>query len=405
MFEKIIDSFFGNYFEFSLYFLVASLFFGNAPLSIAYVIFLVASIPKVYENFKIRDFLVCPSYVIPCAFFSVNFMILLFLAENFSELIRIEKLLPFLLFPIIFFSVKERIRCVKVRMNFLQIFIFSALLSFILSFVYGLYRVFFAESNINFIYITYNHLASLFNVQPIYLSLFYLIAILVSLDLYKKKISPRRMVFFSIILFLGIVLLSSRTALALSIIAIIIKFIEMKAFTKMQSVILVVFFISCAALTFSLPVLRNRIVNFDENVSSYSGVSFRLKIWQNVWEVGQTSPLYGNGFHKSQERLLEQYKKVNFRRAYIFNYNAHNQYLQTYLDSGILGFALLIIMLLIPFWKLKTNIITYSLFFLIMIMAIIPESFFSRQYGVIFFSLFSLFFLTINRIDIDKDKS
>src|SRR5690606_33070311 len=129
------------------------------------------------------------------------------------------------------------------------------------------------------------------------------------------------------------------------------------------------------------PTLKKRLFNFNENVSSYSGLTLRTKIWKNSCEVIKDSPIFGYGLYKSQEKLMTRYKKVNFRRGYLYNLNAHNQYLQTLLDSGILGLSILLVMLFYPLKYFLNVPLTHTLFSVIMIISLIPESFFLRQIG------------------------
>jgi len=89
---------------------------------------------------------------------------------------------------------------------------------------------------------------------------------------------------------------------------------------------------------------------------------------------------------------MNQYIKTNFRRGYIYNLNTHNQYLQTLLDTGLIGLIILIFMLVYPIRDIKNTPITELLFTVIILVSLIPESFFLRQYGVLSYSFFSCVF-------------
>jgi O-antigen ligase len=257
--------------------------------------------------------------------------------------------------------------------------------------VHGLYRVFYAENALNSIYITYNHLADLFGIQPLYLSVFYLMAVIFSIDISRSKLRQRKGYFIiSGVLICGIILLSSRTGLLLSFVVLLIKVFKIKNKTAFPVFLLLL--ISCLILTFSIPTLKNRVLNLNENISSYSGLSFRTKIWKNSIFVFQESSLFGHGLYLSQDKLMNQYVKTNFRRGYIYNLNTHNQYLQTLLDTGLIGLTLLIFMLVLPIRNIRNIPISELLFTAIILVSLIPESFFLRQYGVLFYSFFSCIF-------------
>lgn len=406
--SQIISNVKKCYFQYSLYFLITSLFLGNAFLSIASVIFYLSLIPVFFRNNKNKfsELIFIKPFLFLGLFFFVCFAILCFTSKNLAEILVIEKHLPLILFPIILYYHKQKINRI-LSMSIRKVLIYSALFTFAISFIYGLWRMFFFEKNINSIYITYNFLSDLFGVHQIYLSVLYLLAILFSIDFYleKKQLRLKNIyLFISSVLFIAIILLSSRSAIFISFILIFLNLLLKRKISFNYTIKLILFMsILGSILTFSIPTLKKRTVNFNKNVSSYSGLSFRFKLWNNAFEVYRKSPIYGFGYGKSQEELLKQYKKVNFRRAYLRNLNAHNQYIQSLIDNGIIGFIILILILTTPFFysKKEDNIILFSI---LIIFTLIFESFLNRQNGIIFYSLFISIFLIENEKIKDIDK-
>ena len=396
MFGKIKDSINTNYFQYALYLLTVSFFLGNAVLSTSYIIFLLASSKMVLKNFSLKGFLSNKALVLPCIFFLFNLLIVIILGDNVKDVLKIEKIHCLFVFPIIFFSTKNYFQeHPSLFFNIKKTFVLTAFFTFSISFFYGLFRSFYAETIPNSIYITYNHLADLFGVQPLYLAVFYLIALIFSVDISRYKLQHRNIyIIISSVLFFGIVLLSSRTGLFLSLIILSVKLLKEKSKLKHKNLFLVfiLLVIGFVTLTLSIPTLRNRVLKLDENISSYSGVSFRTKIWKNSFIVFEESPLFGHGIYLSQQKLMYQYRKTNFRRGYINNLNSHNQYLQTLLDSGLIGLILLILMLVIPVKDVSNTQPSHLLFTVIILVSLIPESFFLRQYGILFYSFFSCVF-------------
>tara|TARA_B110000114_G_scaffold62637_1_gene66543 strand:- start:79 stop:1323 length:1245 start_codon:yes stop_codon:yes gene_type:complete len=396
MFEKVKNSISIHYFEYSACLLTASFFLGHAVLSVSYIIFLLASFKSVLKNFTFKEFLSNKTLIFPCIFFIFNLLILIILGDSIKDVLKAEKILCLLIFPIIFFSTKGYFQKSKsLFFNIRKTFVLTAFFTFSISFAYGLYRVFYAENALNSIYITYNHLADLFGVQPLYLSVFYLTAVIFSIDISRSKLRQRNGYFIiSGVLVCGIVLLSSRTGLLLSFVVLLMKVFKIKSKTKNKTVspVFLLLLISCLILTLSIPTLKNRVLKLNENISSYSGLSFRTKIWKNSIFVFQESSLFGHGLYLSQDKLMNQYIKTNFRRGYIYNLNTHNQYLQTLLDTGLIGLTLLIFMLVFPIRDIRNTPISELLFTVIILVSLIPESFFLRQYGVLFYSFFSCIF-------------
>lgn len=407
MFEKIKNSIRTNYFEYALCLLTASFFLGNAILSFSYIIFLLASFKIVLSNFNLKGFLSNKGLVLPCIFFLLNLIIVVVLGDSIKDVLKIEKIHCLFVFPVIFFSSKNYFQQnPSLFLNIKKTFVLSAFFTFFVSLFYGIFRCFYAETALNSIYVTYNHLAELFGVQPLYLAVFYLIAIIFSIDLSRSKTHYRNTyIIISCILFFGIVLLSSRTGLFLSLIVVFVNFLKTKLELKNKNLFLVLglLFVSCVILTISIPTLKNRVLKLNENISSYSGASFRTKIWKNSYVVFQESPLFGHGIYLSQQKLIHQYKKTNFRRGYISNLNSHNQYLQTLLDTGLIGLLLMLLMLVYPVKDIRNIQLPHLLFIIIILISLIPESFFLRQYGVLFYSFFScIFFISKKELTLNK---
>lgn len=383
-----------NYFEYALYFLISSLFFGSALLSIATSMFYVTLILRKPN----KALFPAVSPWLSVVYFLVNLIILLIVFDNTGELITILKFLPFILFPFIFWNYKDIINSSEVLVKCKKVFLFFALSSFFVSITFGLYRMFFFETNINNIYITYNFITDLFGVHHIYLSVYYVVAIIFCFDFYNH-VMHKKYILFVVILFVAIILLSSRTTIAAMFIVLILKLLMLKKLNFRKLIILVTAsLIFGTVLTFSLPTLKNRTFNLVANVSSYSGTSFRFKIWKNTIEVFDESKFIGHGIGKSQNILMDQYHKVNFRRAYLGNFNAHNQYLQTLIDSGILGFLSLIAMLFsfAMCSKFGSNL---SLISILVFITLLTESFLIRQGGIVFYCLIVNLLLVVEKND------
>lgn len=391
MFRKLIFNIQNNYFEYTLYFLVASFFFGNAVLSIASALFYFILLFGTYSKLKYLEFFSVKPFILMGLYFILILILLCFLSKSISEFLVIQKYLPFILFPFIFLFNKKQVAKKKISENVSKIFISSAIISFSASFFYGVWRMFFFQKNISVMYITYKFLTDLFGVHQIYLSVFYVLAILFCIDLsFDKSLNKvdKKYVFYGIFLFLAVLLLSSRTTILACFILVFIKIVWLKLFSvkKLIFILFSIFLIS-SVLTLSVPTLRVRIINLNENISSYSGLSFRVKVWKNVIEIYKDSPVYGFGPKKSQDVLLKHYHEINFRRAFLKNFNAHNQYLQTLLDTGLLGLTILVFLLISPFFYFK-NKLNFMLFTILILLSLISESFLIRQSGIIFYCLF-----------------
>jgi len=402
MFKRTIYQVKENSLKFSMCLLASSLFLGNAMLSMSFVLLIVVSIPYISKGAVLINLIKDKLLLLPVFYALICISISLFNIEEIAEIIPLIKFLPFVVLPVIFYSIKEQFIVKNIYDSIQKTYFITAVVSCLINMIYGCFRWIKLD---NSIYLTYNYFSELFGVQPIYLSIFYLMAILFAIDIIiKNKLFKKGYFLGAIILFLGILLAGSRTSLLVAIITILSRTILLYKNKKSYLILVGSVLILGVSILSAFPNLKNRFFKFNQDVSSYSGSSFRIKIWENALRTAQYQPFFGYGYTNSQDALMRQYEKVNFRRAYIYGMNTHNQYLQTTLDAGLLGLLLLIIMLFMPLLR-RANSITAIAFYLIIIVSLITESFFRRQFGVVFYSFFfSLFYLQqLNSIKLGPD--
>ncbi|UTW62643.1 O-antigen ligase family protein [bacterium SCSIO 12741] len=119
----------------------------------------------------------------------------------------------------------------------------------------------------------------------------------------------------------------------------------------------------------------------------------RVLIWRSCWEIIQQKPILGTGTGDIKDELMHQYKTHNYIYPYERQYNAHNQYLQTFAALGIPGIVLLLLSLSLPFFLgLRQFRFLDLLFSIIISTACLTESILEVQAGVVFFAFFVAFF-------------
>ncbi|NQV02915.1 MAG: O-antigen ligase family protein, partial [Bacteroidia bacterium] len=146
-----------------------------------------------------------------------------------------------------------------------------------------------------------------------------------------------------------------------------------------------------------------RTTNVVENINSLQAdaeesTGERILVWQSAWHIIQEHPFLGVGTGDVKDALLEEYSLNGIKYAYSRRLDAHNQYLQTYLSVGLIGFIVLVTMLAWPgvlAFRRKNYI--YFFFLLLFSMNILTESMFENQAGVVFYAFFNaLLFLYMN---------
>ncbi|MEX0291182.1 MAG: O-antigen ligase family protein [Flavobacteriaceae bacterium] len=123
----------------------------------------------------------------------------------------------------------------------------------------------------------------------------------------------------------------------------------------------------------------------------------RSLCWDAALELIQEKPLLGYGLGDTQKALNKVYAEKEYKVPLAENFNAHNLFMQLWLENGLIGLLLLILIFGLLFKKAFGT--KEPLGFILMILAIflingLFESFFSRFSGISFFAFFISFIYT-----------
>lgn len=127
--------------------------------------------------------------------------------------------------------------------------------------------------------------------------------------------------------------------------------------------------------------------NVSETGEAYHNINERSFIWKESIDLIKEKPYFGYGTGGDRNALNDNYLKEG--RTELLNLNAHNQYLSTILQYGIPGGILLVSLLLyLLVLSIMNKRLEPILFILLILSSFMTESFFARQKGIMFFSLF-----------------
>lgn len=155
----------------------------------------------------------------------------------------------------------------------------------------------------------------------------------------------------------------------------------------------------CASIvgyfSIQIPVLKNRISEITDTAFAppidihFNSVNLRIAQFQCGKEVIQRHWLLGVGIGDTQDQLNACYNEHGWSPAlYERNYNPHNQYIQTWLNSGILALLLLLAGIFGPVLWGKTNRLHIMLIVLFAICCL-TESLLEKNKGIVFFIFFT----------------
>ncbi len=124
----------------------------------------------------------------------------------------------------------------------------------------------------------------------------------------------------------------------------------------------------------------------------FTGLTYRLAIWENATQVAFEKFWSGYGIGDSQDALKEQYAVKDFKVAVRRNPNCHNQFLELVLAVGILGpilFGLILSYMLLRSIRIRAPFLTMII--ISFSLTLLTESVLNRYQGVVMLSLLILF--------------
>lgn len=238
-------------------------------------------------------------------------------------------------------------------------------------------------------------------IHPSYIAMFEVFAVIfLFLNLaerWKQASAKFKVLHISTILFLilFIFLLSSKMAiLSLFVLAcLMIYHTFVPVYGKLKTAgLLFGFFIAGIILILSLPTTRERfLMLFTYNkVEFANSTDSREEIWKSGMEIARNTILSGVGSGDAEEVLVRQYQLNGFTKGVEERYNAHNQYLQILIETGIFGLMLFLAVTGYSFHRaFRRRNYLYFLFLMLFMINIFTESMLKTQSGVVFYAFFN----------------
>jgi len=201
------------------------------------------------------------------------------------------------------------------------------------------------------------------------------------------------------ILFLFLLLLSSKNLIVITIFSVMIGLILAKK-KKIKSILFTASILIVVLLTIFLSPLKNRLEqelnsNIKEvltceefnRVYPWTGTTIRIFQARIGYELlnEKNAFLFGFGINASKDKIIEKQNHYNLYYGYN-EYNFHNQYIQSFVELGALGFLFIIIFLIaiIKGYINQKELMSF-LFFMVMLSVFMTESYLWRQRGLFHF--------------------
>ncbi|MDD2635812.1 MAG: O-antigen ligase family protein [Bacteroidales bacterium] len=334
-----------------------------------------------------------------------------FYSTNKTEaLLNIERGASLIIFPFIFYFFKNNALCCKSKYVF-KAFVAGVVLSYIILWI-NICPEYMETKDTNLLLYTS---FSLFIKTPNHLSynvLFAVIIILLNLlgtnqILFKNQTKSNKIVSFLLFFVLSIFLfqLVAKSTIIIYVFAIITIIVYAYLKKHIKAPILIFFFAMLVGLSiFSLSVpsvkvrfsnmlnvfVHNSEINYNKPESStlrYSAIKSSLELIRENW-------LFGVGTGDVVDKLDEHYSENNYVAAELKHTNPHNQYLRSFLMSGVFGLIsiLLIFFLLVKKALEKKSVLAVFWTFIMIFIFAVDDMFIFRD-GVVYFAFFTSYFV------------
>lgn len=338
--------------------------------------------------------------ILALALLYVTYVVGLIYSTNFKYgLFDLEVKLSLLLFPLVFFISKIEMK--KIADNILNSFIDGCFVASVLSLVSAAIQ-YYLYSDINSFF--YGELALYGHSSYMALFLCFSSALIYIKNIKQdNKISfPKKDLFLLALFSLIIFFLVSKTGI-ISILLIHFGFIgyliiKNKLYLK-GTVALVLISTLLFAGYKAFPEVNNRFNElfstvFSESKELNSTSSIRTEIWKTSVKILAQHP-FGVGTGDVKDVLVEHYINSGLNYAAEKELNAHNQFLQIALATGVLGLLVLLVMIFYPlYYAIKNRHIIYIVFLGLIIINFLTEAMLETLAGVVFFAFFNTMLYT-----------
>ena len=237
-------------------------------------------------------------------------------------------------------------------------------------------------------------------VQRLYLGLLCTISLILVLDRFFKN-RQKLNLFLAVLFTLFVFLIAARIAI-ISVLIVIIYYVFIMIKAKYKYIVLLLIISTTSMVVILNNNLSKRILHLDDTfresyVDKIAMHEPRFLIWKYSYEALQSTNLFlGNGFNRTEEKLVSSYKKIPQlkKRAWFINkrFNTHNQYIDIALSQGFIGLSLFLIFLFQLFVIAKKSHSDLLLLLSALIYMLVYNNF-HRVIGVYIFSLIFIFIL------------
>ncbi|HRG58391.1 MAG TPA: O-antigen ligase family protein [Bacteroidia bacterium] len=337
----------------------------------------------------------------PYALLSISFYLIhvigLFYSTNMKAgTFDLEQKLSFLLFPLLFFGIRIQNELItKITKNY----ILGSFLALFICCINALIKYYYSHDVEVFFYTQFAVI-----IHSSYFAMYLCFA--VALLLFKPEVLGNSIAKFSLILIfcIGIFLLSSKSGLIALGFILLFKLLRNSYLHKNYLFLFVIISISIVVTVGIYKQFPKAFERFTQmksslthNESELNTTTSRIIIWKHSVDIIKNNLVFGVGTGDVKDVLKSEYNKQTEGQLIEKQLNAHNQYLQTSIAFGLIGFFILMSILFSVFYHcMKTNTKEGVIFVSLIIFNLLFESMLETQAGVVFIAFFLMLYLSMS---------
>lgn len=350
-----------------------------------------------------------PLFLLPIVLYFLYVIWVIFSEDSVTSFSEVIKRYPLLLLPVGFLIIDNK-KSKKNLQFVLSVFLAACLVASLVCYGNAAFNIisnqtiYYPGLDRQSYYFSYYGLVHILNIDPIYLSMYYNLALVIVIHTSViRKLWLRIAIESYLALF--VVMIASKIGV-ITLIVLLFTFIIMRFRKVWVSLMISAFLVlSFGFAIYKLSFLRERFIvstqfDFSEpNGEVWNSVTLRLAIWTCAIDAIKKRPLMGYGTGDGQSALEREYAERNFvwglayKQYAVSRYNAHNEFFAVALELGVLGLILLSSMIVWPLVSfLKGRYFLALGFIIIVLLSFCIESVLYRHKGIFFFSYFYSFF-------------
>lgn len=356
------------------------------------------------------------SFIVFISFFMLSIYGLL-ISENKDYALKIvQRYLPFLIFPLIFNTIKHR----KINYDYVKIgfIVFTSIASIycqINNLVYWSWVNSFSTNDFSIFqylthhWFTYGELTKSIDLQPSFFSLYIILASIFLIEFSIDKKVKKGVVLLLLFYFMVFMIqLSSKIGVLVYMLLLVYYFFKIDFKIKKQSkAFIFLFFAICFSVFLFKSRFSDRIVELvdifkvskDPGDNSDNVKKLRVYALKAFAEQPIEKIIFGQGTGDSQKYLDGYYEQnlinKNTEKEVVWKLKGlhyHNQFVQVFADTGVFGFICLILLFYYMFKENKKK--GHYLFLFACLLFFMADSMLIRHKALVFFVFFNLIYIT-----------